>query len=652
MKELLIVFFKNAPIIDKSLNNKFDYVFSLNNGTSPTLIRTVFPSTVLDFENEFSQKLNSLFPVVRESFMSWSADWGNKVIFGNKSFKELFTWNGVSLWWFCKFVGKDSAVNNQYFYKLVYLFFLRNLLEENEFSITLHTDDQEFVKAIFNNFKSINYQYYSKRKKISIVKKICHFSRELIYPTYQIFKACAQLLVFRLYIGQSKISFLEKEKHIFFISLYSLNWRKENDVMVDRLFSEAPLDDQKYGEKAIYIVKSYLSLKQLINVRSLKENINKLSHQAQRPVLFVDTYIKFRDIFSIYFNVNHWLLYKVLKKSKKFNNSFTISNINAAQILIPEITRSFKGSIQECQFHGLAFQRFFEKFSKPQTVITYGEFLIANRAAIHCIKNANINNIVIAMQHSMGTKNKMHLRGRKIEFTQNDDTFDSINFSPKPDYFLVQGKQYKEIVQEFYPKEKIKIIGGLKYSNFYQMWSRIEEIRNKSRNLLNIQNNEKVILLAPSTNDCHSIFNIIKDVKFESNYRLLLSPHPVVDIGQIKSMQKELNVQQNIEYISGLNTGEVLTITDLVICGNSTVAIEAAIFDVPSIRAANYKIYSLFEEKEEKIPCFYDSLSFSDYLKKNGLHKPNNQIVHDYFYRIDGKASQRLWQFIISNKAK
>ena len=238
MKELLVIFFNNAPIFDKSQNKKFDYVFSLNNNISPALIRTVFSSKVLDCENEFSQKLNSLFPIVRKSFMSWTADWGNKEIFGNKSFKELFTWNGVSLWWFCRFVGKDSAVNNQYFYKLVYLFFLSNLIEENEFRITIHTDDQEFVKAISENFKSINCKYYIKRKKISFIKKVLH-------PTYQILKAFVQLLVFRLYIGQSKISLSEKEKHTFFISLYSMNWRKENDVMVDRLFSSAPLDDQK-----------------------------------------------------------------------------------------------------------------------------------------------------------------------------------------------------------------------------------------------------------------------------------------------------------------------------------------------------------------------------------------------------------------------
>ena len=63
---------------------------------------------------------------------------------------------------------------------------------------------------------------------------------------------------------------------------------------------------------------------------------------------------------------------------------------------------------------------------------------------------------------------------RAIEFNYN--AMNHVNFSPAPDYFLTQGSQFSDILKEYFPENKIQIIGSLKYDNYLKILKKKEQI--------------------------------------------------------------------------------------------------------------------------------------------------------------------------------
>jgi len=643
MKLVLLACQKHTPL--KSLTCKDAMlVFSLNDRVTQGQILKHFGDHVLKNERYFGELLFSLHPEIRELLVDFVAQWGDMPITpSGKTFKSLFQWNGMSVWWLSKLVGKDSFSMNQYLYRLCYVFFVDRLLREGRYEISLLTDDKYLVRAFEANFPNVTVYYHAEKLLVGIKQWISN----QVYVFGHVVLDFVQLEFFKRVIGPGQFQEALGEGRTFFDTLYPVNFREENGVLVDRHFSDSPLSDKKFGKRSVYLISCFFSLNKLLHLCKLKRELKDLARKVKRPVIFVDYFIRRRDLFQIHWNWRHRLLFWRVKRSKLFQKSFRMGGLDVGAILARELAESFDGSFQLCQKYGIAFERFFERLEGGKTMVTYGESLPPARAAAQCIKKAHRDNQVISIQHAMNCRNQTDFYHRQSEFAQ-DGEWDAIQFSPMPDCYLVQGNHFKWILKGFYPEKRIRTIGCLKYGTLFKGLTKLEEVRDKCRSVLNISDNKTLILLAPSVRDVDSIFRILDGLKISDRYRLLLSPHPIMRITEMQKRQEELGIDVRIEYIEGLQTWELLTVVDLVICGFSTVALEAAIFGVPAVRAVGYKELAFFDQEPE-IPCFHDSDAFSKWLHEKQIKKEGGltRLVQHYFYKVDGQADVRLWQSII-----
>ena len=83
--------------------------------------------------------------------------------------------------------------------------------------------------------------------------------------------------------------------------------------------------------------------------------------------------------------------------------------------------------------------------------------------------------------------------------------------------------------------------------------------------------------------------------------------------------------------------------------GISTIALEALVYDIHSIRFIPIGLFPQFDN-DERIPLFHDSEDFITWFKSYCNTIPvfdsNQQLVNEYFYKSDRNANLRLWEFI------
>ena len=277
--------------------------------------------------------------------------------------------------------------------------------------------------------------------------------------------------------------------------------------------------------------------------------------------------------------------------------------------------------------------------------ISIGELYILSRPQYHFVKMVNSKNKTIAIQHAVNTKYSGSLYNLKNEFNYSSK-INNINFSPYPDYYLVQGNQFKELLSKFYPKNRIKVIGCLKHAY------------GPFKNKINfIQKNKKLILISFSANDCEYLCGFIKKIIITNDWKIIVTPHPSNNIDFIKEQLSISCKHLNYEFMS-VPTTEILPKFSLIICGYSTLAYESAIFGVQSIRFTPYSIIPT-RSGDKRILEFFDPENFNSWFLKNNkkLLLANNSLklktlAEDYFYKNDNNASNRLWNFINTEKKK
>ena len=108
--------------------------------------------------------------------------------------------------------------------------------------------------------------------------------------------------------------------------------------------------------------------------------------------------------------------------------------------------------------------KLFKEIKTPQTIITYSELFAESKSQYHFVKSCNANHIFVSVQHSHNCKNLGPTYSKKIEYMQKFKG-DTLLSSPKPDYYLLHGLQYKEILKSFFPDNNIFIIGNLRYTS-------------------------------------------------------------------------------------------------------------------------------------------------------------------------------------------
>ena len=102
------------------------------------------------------------------------------------------------------------------------------------------------------------------------------------------------------------------------------------------------------------------------------------------------------------------------------------------------------------------------------------------------------------------------------------------------------------------------------------------------------------------------------------------------------------------EAIKKYKLNDLLKKTDLVICGFSTIAQEAAILGVPSIRLLNLE-KPYFHDKQDRIKIVSDTKILKNILKKENFNifLGNKKLIEKKFYnKLDNKAFMRFEKFL------
>jgi hypothetical protein len=532
----------------------------------------------------------------REAFTDWVAEFGH-----NSGIKDNASWNGFSLWWLNRLIHKDNEV------------------------------DFAWYQNLHSRLQGKEDNSVGNRKESWINKS----------PVLWLIFTLVKHIMIKFAVKKNPV----KDNKIWFFS-YQYNLIN-SETVYDRQYSTTPLQDVEFGKESAFLLLLNLSISDLLHPFQYFKKLRNQVHDLNRSVVILNSFLTIRDIFSIFFNVHLSLVaLKKISKQDHFRKNFKISNIDCFDTLYSEMKKGFYGDIQTHLLTAAMFKNIYKITKKPLLVVTYGELLSANRPIYYFAKKYNKDNKFISIQHATVYKNKLGFYHRKIEFSGS-------NSSPMPDYYFVHGRQYEQILNKFYPEENIKIIGALKYDSLFSVKKNIDKIRSEIFKNFDLKG-KHIILLAPSVNDIEDIMDFISSIKLPSNWNFVLSAHPASDRSKISSYMRKANMHKFIVISSGVSTQELLTISDIVVCGYSSVALEAAFFEIPSVRITPRGRPPLIDQ-ENGVPIFENNNYFSQFMESffNLENEGSNHIelkrtTSNFFYKIDGKTGDRFWKSINS----
>tara|TARA_A100001015_G_C15044050_1_gene742098 strand:- start:5593 stop:7164 length:1572 start_codon:yes stop_codon:yes gene_type:complete len=503
--------------------------------------------------------------LTRELYTDWVAD---------SKLKEFFTKNclyeGFSIWWITKICNKNNTSENKWYYDLK-----ENLFEKKNKDFNLY-----FFLTIF------------------ILKFLKNFSRDIV------FNSLLKIFSYTRYFKANK-------NNCFYSNLKAL--KKNKHFFIDELYALAPIKKNK--NQNLYLINIVNHFEFLLSIFTFKKKLKKLN----LPYVISNEFISIHEIIKIHFiTFSYFLKTLLFIKSKK--SLFFIKNKDCRKILEPFLLSSFAGEIQLSLIQSVAVKNYI-KNNNLKNFISYVEFNPLSRSIYYFARKADKKIKIIGYQHSYCNKNVLPYYHRAKEFTNIYN--EGLNYSPSPDYFFVQGTQFKKLLSSYY-KKKIFIVGSLRYDvKTFKRFKNSKKINN--------------ILICPSIGDQEMIVDYLNNLK-KNDYKFILSPHPRVKNETIKIFKDRLKRKINLK-ISQKPTEDIFKNIDLILCGHSSVAFEAKIQNKLAVRVISNKHQPIFDLKDG-IKNIYSKMEINEALdtKKNNTNKSK-----DYFYKLDNKSYARFW---------
>ena len=522
-------------------------------------------------------------------YLKWLSS--NKV---KKIFSKKLKYEKLSLWWITNLTLKDSVINNSW-YKSLYFKLNYPKKKNNRFFINF-----KFLKVFINFFIII---FFSMFCKFVFRKKNKKFNTENCLLSYE------------------------------------RNISQYNNRFADRQYGNFQFIKKKNSSFLIFIIPN---LEIIFNYKKKLKNF--LSLPSQFAVL--NSYVSIFDILKIYFFTFISLL--KYKFNFKKNNHFFIDNINCADVLKESLENSFFGRIQEELIYGLALRRYLIN-NKCSRFFSYNEFFSFSRSFYYFAKTTNKEIKIISLNHFPYEKNNLFFSLNKNDFSKK---MDFINYSPKPDIFLTQGKLYKKFLNKIFLFNKnIFSIGSLKK----------ELIENKiykkrKKNVTKYVNlNKKIISIFLSSNSHKNIIDQLKKINL-NNFHLIIRPHPFIKNIRnkiIKEFQDKIKI--TVDTAKELTSKEVMKISDYIICDDSSSVLDAIVLKRNKTKIL--RIISNIEppnfSKEMGIPILSSKKEIKNFLsnkKKDSQQFDKKSAIENYYFKDDLKASNRLIDLIQQGK--
>ena len=493
--------------------------------------------------------------------------------------------------------------------------FSKNLNYEN---LSLWWLTKVYEKDALNNpewFSQLNNTFNN--KKITNSNSNLNLFVEFIKIFLKLLKTIILLLFIKFFYREK--NYKTSPSHCFYVHFSNLTNFK-NDF-IDKQYGSISLANKNI----CYALQLPYNFSVIFNFFKNKKKLNRI------PVNFYITnnYLKLSSVFKIFYETSKNLLYLNKELSKK--NYFIIGSKDCSKILKPLLIESFFGTIQFSLLNGLSLQNL-NNFKKFKTFTSYAEFFPSSRSIYYFLKKEK-NLKLISINHANFSENMLAYCLDKREFSNKDDF---LNFSPSPDIFLTQGEKYFVKLKKIFPKKIIKQIGSLKLG--------IQNIKTKKSNDVKrklIKDSRKIISIFTSTHDYLGMTEILNNSNL-SNYFLILRPHPYYRLKTISHFKKDTKFKFHL--LDDLSPREIISISDFVLSGDSSLCYEAAILGKKNtLRLYNEKFHPLFD-LEDGITIVKDSKSLDKYL--NNKIKIKNlspkSLIKKFFFKYDKKAHIRF----------
>jgi hypothetical protein len=520
----------------------------------------------------------------KKSYYKWLGNNELKALFA-KSFK----FENFSIWWATKLVNKDVVVDDRWY---------------------------------FNLHNILNNRGYKKKEKSLIVD----YLKFILF----FFKIIFLHIFIKIFYRTSNDNQILNNNNCF--HSFDTNIVKYNKYYVDRQYGFATT---KVKKDISYLIELGYNFSLIYQLFSKKKKFRKL------PVKYfiLNNYVKLSDIIKVYITTTKQLFRLLFFLNKK--NYFIINNKNCKSALQNELIRTFLGKIQIELIMGLAFKNFFKE-KKFSNFINYWEFYTHARTRYYFFENYKEMPRVVSINHSVFHDNYLNMSIRKNEFINSNDM---INFSPKPDVILTQGKKYSDYLKKIFPYKKIDVIGNLKIELEN---TKINKTRKENIVAENKLKDKKIISLLTSLKDYNLFVKFLNKCDLK-NYVIILRPHPAVRNSTLKYFRKNFNFK--FKTLDNYNTREIISISDFSLIHSSSMGYESIIKKIKVIRLLDQDIPPLFDITDNVITVDNAKALNQMFIKKN-LYKSDSatKIIKDFYYKYDKKSHIRLHNFL--NKLK
>lgn len=527
--------------------------------------------------------------ITRERYLDWVSSTKLKLIF-----EKHFRWNRISIWWSVLPVEKEIYSHDMWYGEL------HKLLNGDKSNPLILKQKPRF----FGFIKDILFLYLTRKNFTSRKRSI-----------------------------KSTVTFLSQ--------FYNLSVTK--GVACDRLYSHCPLESPNDIDSSYLIYISPVAEDFSLRKNLFNDRVELLSLLSKKYFV-ANEFLKYSDIFYVHFGML-WLwiklaLFSSLSKNK-FKKYFEVNSIDASDILIPLLFQSFYGHLQSVLLEAKAIERFFRRLDGGNALITYAEFLASSRPIYFFVKSVKPELNIVSVQHALATKNKLYYSHRRSDFEGCNEV--EVPRSSRPDFYLVHGLQYKNILAEYFPISKIRIVGSLKYDNL----SFINHAFSVKK-----QVNEKVtILVAPSIGDEHMLIELLRGLSGNqlASYKIIISPHPIIkDV--IVDCLNQLTECLDIELLENFTTSEFIRQSDLVIGSISAILVESFILGIPTACAVSAEFPPAFDGDFEfhYISNSKELFQLMEEVRKGIVHKVKNDALREaesyLMGNMDGLTYQRFWK--------
>jgi hypothetical protein len=333
----------------------------------------------------------------------------------------------------------------------------------------------------------------------------------------------------------------------------------------------------------------------------------------------------------------------------KILNSFNFKGIPLGKVFEKKFDFAVRHRFSESIFNILNWRRIIE-VEKPISVLAIDELGLFGRsanAAAHIKDTPSVG-----MQHGMVGDNSYEYQCFPWEVGKDWKSPKSV----LPSKLTTFG----DITRNFligigYDKNIVTKVGQPRYDSFYWMKNNFDKVKLKKK--LGLPLDKKIIFLAtqPIPGNEKITYEIMKSIKNIDDVFLVVKTHPrEYDLDFYFEYSKKHNV--NFKLFKD-NLYELLFCSDLLITKNSTVALEAMIFDIPVITTNLVGLPDIFPFSKFNCTLQIDDpnlykKSVSDLLfSKDEINKALNKqksFLSKYLYKLDGKSSERIFNLLVS----